>query len=45
MAFHKWLKSLPQQERTGIITLLAFCAIIVLIALGLTVFDILREAL
>mgnify|MGYP000064513635 CR=1 FL=1 len=45
MTVPKWLKSLPQQERTGIITLLAFCAIIVLIALGLTVFDILREAL
>ena len=45
MTFQKWSKSLPRQERTGIITLLAFCAIVVLIALGLTVFDILRQAL
>ncbi|MGB0216277.1 MAG: hypothetical protein ACPF9E_12570 [Alteromonas oceani] len=41
----KWVKSLPDQERAGVTTLLVFCAIVVLIALGLTVFDILRQAL
>ncbi|WP_296047762.1 hypothetical protein [uncultured Alteromonas sp.] len=45
MTIKKWLKTLPRQERTGVITLLVFCAIVVLTGFAFTVFDILRQAM